>query len=214
MAIKTRDIRLEKGKAAALALALACSACASTPDSGWTPFQAAFFDPLQIFSSETNVSGVRLNLPYGNNATFRGVDLGMVGYTDSAKGVQINFFYNEADEFSGLQLAGMPGNRCVDLEGIQAGVINTTEGRVRGWQLSFLFNESSSLIGGQISGIFNRSRRVRGLQIASLVNEADDLRGIQIGALNFNRNGILPFFPVFNIGFGSDPEEETSDDDE
>lgn len=213
MASKTRDTRLHKSHAFALAIALCCSACASTPDSGWTHFQAAFFDPLQIFSRETNVSGFRMNLPYGNNATFRGIDLGMVGYTEDAKGAQINFFYNEATKFSGLQLAGMPGNRCEDLEGVQAGAINTTEGRVRGWQFSFFFNEASSLIGGQISGIFNRSRKVDGLQIASLVNEADDLRGIQIGALNFNRNGILPFFPVINIGFGSKAEEESSGDE-
>jgi hypothetical protein len=85
---------------------------------------------------------------------------------------------------------------------------------VRGWQFSAFFNESSSLVGGQVSGIHNRSSRVRGFQISALVNEADDLRGLQIGALNFNRNGILPFFPVFNFGFGSDPKEESNGDED
>jgi hypothetical protein len=183
-----------------------------TLDSGWTPFQAALANPIQIFSEETDVHGLRINLPYGNNADFRGVDLGVAGITKSAKGVQANLFYNEAEGFSGLQLAGIARNLCVDLDGVQVGTINTTEGQVRGWQFAFLASEAGNLLGGQVSGIHNRSRRVVGLQIAALVNEADDLRGLQIGLLNFNRNGILPFFPIFNFGFGSDSEAESSSD--
>jgi hypothetical protein len=208
LACKTRfETRSRGRKTVILALALCCSACASTPDSGWTPFQLALFNPVQIFSEETDVYGYRMNFLYGNNANFRGADMGMVGYTKSAKGAQFNLFYNEAEEFSGLQAVGLVGNRCMDLEGVQVGTVNTTEGRVRGWQISFLSNEASSLIGGQISGIWNRSKRVVGFQITSLVNETDDLRGLQIGVLNFNRNGFLPFFPFFNFGFGSDTEE-------
>jgi hypothetical protein len=213
LARKTRiDTRPWERTTVILAFTLCCSACSTTPDSGWTPFQAAFFSPLQIFSEETDVHGFRMNFPYGNNANFRGVDLGMVGITKAAKGAQINFFYNEAEEFSGLQLAGLSGNRCTDLDGVQAGTINTAEGRVRGWQFSFISNEASDVTGGQVSGIVNRSRRVVGFQLASLVNETDDLRGLQIGALNFNANGILPFFPIFNFGFGSDPDEKATGD--
>jgi hypothetical protein len=213
LARKTRiDTRPLERTTVILAFVLCCSACSTTLDSGRTPFQAAFFNPLQIFSEKTDVHGFRMNFPYGNNANFRGVDLGLVGITKMAKGAQINFFYNEAEEFSGLQLAGFPGNRCTDLDGVQAGAINTTEGRVRGWQFSFFTNEASDVSGGQVSGIVNRSRRVVGLQLASLVNETDDLRGLQIGALNFNANGIFPFFPIFNFGFGSDPEEKTTGD--
>jgi hypothetical protein len=213
VARKTRiDTRLRERTMVILAFALCCSACSTTRDSGRTPFQAAFFNPLQIFSEETDVHGFRMNFPYGKNANFRGVDFGMVGITKKAKGAQINFFYNEAEEFSGLQLAGLPGNRCTDLNGVQAGAVNIAEGRVRGWQFSFLSNEASDVSGGQISGIANRSRRVVGFQLALLVNETEDLHGLQIGVLNFNANGILPFFPIFNFGFGSDPEEKTTGD--
>jgi hypothetical protein len=213
LARKTRiDTRLRGSKTAILGLALCCSACASTLDSGRAPFQAAFANPIQIFSEEMDVYGLRINLPYGNNADFRGVDLGVAGITKSAKGVQSNLFYNQAEQFSGLQLAGVARNLCVDLDGVQAGTINTTEGQVRGWQFAFLSSEAGNVLGGQISGLYNRSRRVVGLQIAALVNEADDLRGLQIGLLNFNANGILPFFPIFNFGFGSDSEAEPSSD--
>jgi len=214
LARKTRiDARFRGREAIVLALALCCSACASTPDSGRTPFQAAFFNPIQIFSEETNVHGFRMNLPYGSNADFRGLDLGMVGVAKNTKGAQINFFYNEAEALSGVQLAGLPGNLCVDLDGVQVGVINTAEGQVRGWQLSFFFNDAGDVKGGQISGLYNRGRNVVGFQAASLVNEAENLRGLQIGALNFNNNGILPVFPVFNFGFWHDTEKKPSDDE-
>jgi hypothetical protein len=213
LARKTRiDTRLRGSKTAILGLALCCSACASTLDSGWTPFQAALANPIQIFSEETDVHGLRLNLPYGNNADFRGVDMGVAGITKSAKGVQANLFYNEAEGFSGLQLAGIARNLCVDLDGVQVGTINTTEGQVRGWQFAFLASEAGNLLGGQVSGIHNRSRRVVGLQIAALVNEADDLRGLQIGLLNFNANGFFPFIPILRFGFGSGSEAESSSD--
>jgi len=39
-----------------------------------------------------------------------------------------------------------------------------------------------------------------------------DLVGLQIGILNFNRSGPLPFFPIFNFGFGESDDE--SDEDE
>jgi hypothetical protein len=215
VARKTRiDTRLRERTTVILAFTLCCSACSTTPDSGWTPFQVALFNPLQIFSEETDVHGYRMNLLYGKNANFRGVDFGMVGITKKTKGHQFNVFYSEAEEFSGLQLAlpGLPGNRCTDLNGVQVGAVNIAEGRVRGWQFSFLSNEASDVSGGQVSGIVNRSRRVAGFQLALLVNETDDLHGLQIGVLNFNTNGILPFFPIFNFGFGSDPEEKTTGD--
>jgi hypothetical protein len=215
LARKTRIDTWPRGrKALILAFALSCSACASTPDSPWTAFQLGVFNPAQTSSEDTDIHGLRLNLPYGTNTNFRGIDLGMIGVTESGKGAQINFFYNEADQFTGLQLAGLPGNRCVDLGGVQVGATNTTEGRVKGWQLSFFSNEAGDVTGGQVSGIFNRARRVVGLQFAALVNDAEDLRGIQIGALNFNANGVFPFFPIFNFGFGSNPEEESTGDED
>ena len=102
LARKTRiDTRFWGSKLAILGLALCCSACASTLDSGWTPFQLALFSPLQTFPEEVDVRGLRTNLLYGDNADFRGVDLGMVGTANSTKGVQSNFFYNEAEDLSG-----------------------------------------------------------------------------------------------------------------
>ena len=55
-------------------------------------------------------------------------------------------------------------------------------------------------IGFQFSALLNRAKRMRGLQI-SLVNWTDDLDGFQIGLININRNGRIPFLPLFNFGF-------------
>jgi hypothetical protein len=32
-------------------------------------------------------------------------------------------------------------------------------------------------------------------------NRAASLKGLQFGVINFNDNGFLPFFPIFNFGF-------------
>ena len=52
----------------------------------------------------------------------------------------------------------------------------------------------------QISPFANVMTKGVGVQIGGLFNVAEDMTGLQIGLLNFNKNGLLPFFPFFNIG--------------
>jgi hypothetical protein len=75
-------------------------------------------------------------------------------------------------------------------------------------------NSAEDTQGVQLAGLHNRSERIAGIQITSLVNETGDLKGLQIGALNFNRNGVLPFFPIFNFGWASDSDEEEPSESE
>jgi len=192
---------------AVLAIAMLCSAFACAPSSGWTPIQAGIFNPGQLFTEETHVYGLRLSLPYTRNADLYGIDTGIVGTTESLTGIQANFLFNETQEATGLQMAILQ-NASTQTTGFQLSMLNVVEQSFTGFQLGGLVNSAEEAKGVQLAGLHNRSESVVGLQITSLVNETNDLRGLQIGALNFNGNGLLPFFPIFNFGWGSDSDDE------
>ena len=52
----------------------------------------------------------------------------------------------------------------------------------------------------QISPFANVMTKGVGVQIGGLFNVAEDMTGLQLGLFNFNKNGLLPFFPFFNVG--------------
>jgi len=224
------------------AVAMLCSACASAPSHGWTPIQGALFAPVQIFSEDTDVYGLKVNLLYGRTASMYGIDVGLVGYVGSLNGIQVDGFWSEVQDINGIQLGGLPGNRAVNVNGLEVGVANIVEGRVNGIQLAPVMNEADDLVGMQFAGISNKSQKVLGIQIAPLVNDAESLTGMQVGIMNFapratglqigalinksdsvaglqigllniNRNGWLPFFPILNFGFGHAQEEATANED-
>ena len=121
---------------------------------GWTPFQFAFFSPIQIFAEEKDVRGVRISFPFGSNADMDGLDVGGIGVSASMTGLQINMAYSGSD----------------NLDGVQIGALNQVMNRVRGLQLSGVLNEAEEVSGVQITGIHNRAESVAGLQIAGMVN--------------------------------------------
>ena len=149
----------------------------------------------------------------GKNAKISGYDCGMVGIAEAVTGAQTNAFYSEAGDLIGVQLAALPGNRATNVSGVQFGGANVAEGRVEGYQLAGVANETQEIAGGQVAGFYNKAERVVGFQFSGFVNVADDLRGFQLGALNFNRNGLLPFFPILNFGFGSASEDKAASED-
>ena len=205
------SIWTRRSMTAALAIALLCSAVACAPNSGWTPIQAGFFNPGQIFTEETDVQGLRLSLPYTHNEELYGLDVGIARTAESLTGVQTNFLFNGAQDASAFQ-AAICMNSSIKAKGLQLSVLNLVEQSFTGLQLAGLVNTAGAAKGAQIAGIHNRSESIVGIQISSLVNETNDLKGLQIGALNFNENGLLPFFPVFNFGWGSDSDDDSDDD--
>ena len=65
-------------------------------------------------------------------------------------------------------------------------------------EVSLLFNETPVVRNGaQVSFAYNEATDVKWVQ-AALVNRAKSAK-IQLGLLNFNDNGFLPFFPLFNL---------------
>jgi hypothetical protein len=121
--------------------------------------------------------------------------------------------------------------------GLDVGLWNEVEERVRGIQLagvvnlareldgisaSYLVNKveervrglqygvgnyAREVVGVQIAKFSNQSNSVVGVQISGFVNQAEKLVGLQIGLMNFNESGPLPFFPIFNFGFSGESEE-------
>ena len=114
--------------------------------------------------------------------------------------------FSEDIEVRGLRVNALYGKNA-SVDGLDVGLMNEVEGRVRGVQLAGAANFARKLAGVQLAGIFNRSESVVGVQIGGIVNRAEALAGLQIGLLNFNRSGLLPFFPIFNFGFSDDSEE-------
>jgi hypothetical protein len=192
---------------AVLAIAMLCSAFGCAPSRGWTPIQAGMFNPGQLFTEETDVYGLRLSLPYTRNEELYGIDIGIASEMESLTGIQANFLFNGAQEAAGLQMT-ICENASIKAAGLQLSVLNLVEQSFTGIQLGGLVNTAGAAKGVQIGGIHNRSESIVGLQMTTLVNETNDLRGLQIGALNFAENGFLPFFPIFNFGWGSDSDDE------
>ena len=152
-----------------------------------TPVQLALWHPIQIFGEGVSVTGLRFSLISGANRDVKGLDLsGIVALTRGNQiGHQVSL-YNGVDG---------------DMSGWQVGVLaNDVDGGVRGLQTAGAYNRAGEAVGFQLAAALNRTKRMRGLQI-SLVNWTDELDGVQIGLLNINRNGPIPFLPLFNFGF-------------
>lgn len=48
------------------------------------PLQLALFEPIQLFSADTSITGLRVNFIYGRNKSVEGVDIGLVGMAESS----------------------------------------------------------------------------------------------------------------------------------
>jgi len=150
------------------------------------PVQLALFNPIQIFSENTAITGLRLNLIYGKNTKVSGLDLGLINHstTGVSKGVQF----------------GLVGIVEADFLGWQDNGINITKGRFEGFQWGMV-NYGGSVSGVQL-GVVNYGSSVSGVQIG-LVNYAANMnKGLQIGLINIIRQGgQFPFFPIINWSF-------------
>jgi hypothetical protein len=133
------------------------------------PVQLALFNPIQLFSENTSITGLRLSLIYGKNASVTGLDWGLVNHTTSgvSKGVQF----------------GLLGLNDADFVGWQDNGININHGNFEGLQW----------------GLVNYAGTVNGVQIGLVNYAANMKKGLQIGLVNIIRQGgQFPFFPIVN----------------
>jgi len=136
------------------------------------PIQLSLFNPIQIFNENTSITGLRINLIYGKNASVSGLDWGLVNHTTSgvSKGVQFGFVAIDETDFIGWQ----------------ANAVNITKGKFEGLQWGF----------------FNSAGTVSGVQIGIVNYAANMTKGLQIGLVNIIKHGgQFPVFPIVNWAF-------------
>jgi hypothetical protein len=169
-----------------LAATLAGGVARAEPPATAARVQLALADPLQWVDKDRSVDGLRFSIFRGVNRDVSGFDLSCVvsRTLGSLRGLQIA----AANEVDG------------DGTGVQIGLFaNYVGDRYSGLQLSGLVSRAGHGSGGQIAAVLSDARVWKGFQIA-LVNRARELEGLQIGLVNFNENGFLPVFPLFNFG--------------
>lgn len=132
----------------AIAVALAGMVAASAG----MPIQIGLFGGnAQICAPETEITGLRLNLPYGESDNMTGLDIGFVGGGGSISGIRLN-----AVNLSDIRSSG-----------VEFGLVNIARGEMVGWQCG-IFNQAGSMHGFQL-GLINRCGDLYGIQIG-LVN--------------------------------------------
>jgi hypothetical protein len=135
------------------------------------PFQLSLVTPIQIFPENSSITGVRIDLIYGRNATVKGLDWGFINHTTSGTSLGI-----------GLGAVNIAG---ANFTGLQSGWVNWTKGNFEGMQWG-LFNYADYANGFQL-GIVNNANRLKGLQIGF----------INI----IKQGGQFPVFPIVNWSF-------------
>ncbi len=135
------------------------------------PIQLSLFAPIQIFPEDNSISGVRLSLIYGRNASVTGLDWGLVNHTTTglSKGVQFGFVSLVDSDFVGWQ----------------DNTVNVVKGNFEGFQSGFV-NYANYAHGFQL-GFVNYAASMKGLQIG-IVNI-------------IGQGGAFPVFPIVNWSF-------------
>lgn len=159
------------------------------------------FQGIQL-AGFVNISGVndRVNPKEKIGDTFKGFQFAAVAnrtYGDGV-GIQIAAFNTAEAVFSGVQL-GFLMNQSRDLQGAQlAGVINTSQNGMVGFQIASLFNFSGGPTNGLQLGLFNYAKTLGfGHEFSSLLNDSWQIgliniskvnNGNQIGLINITGN--------------------------
>ncbi len=135
------------------------------------PIQLSLLAPIQIFPEDNSISGVRLSLIYGRNASVTGLDWGLVNHTTTglSKGVQFGFVSLVDSDFVGWQ----------------DNTVNVVKGNFEGFQSGFV-NHANYAHGLQF-GFVNYAASMKGLQIG-VVNI-------------IGQGGAFPVFPIVNWSF-------------
>lgn len=157
--------------AAIVVLTMLCAAAPTMAESKNQPIQLALFSPIQIFPESYSISGVRLSLIYGKNASVTGLDWGLINH-------------NTTGESVGWQL-GVVGLVEGDFMGFQDNWINVVKGDFQGLQWGVV--NSANHAGGLQLGLVNYARTLNGLQIG-LINI-------------IKQGGQFPVFPIVNWSF-------------
>ncbi|HOG50211.1 MAG TPA: hypothetical protein PKY10_06445 [Lentisphaeria bacterium] len=159
-------------------------AAASASAFDTTPLQLAIWPSrLQVVPEYIDVSGIKLNLPFGRNENIVGLDAGIASSSSKTSALQVNLLNRVHDRYAGFQV----------------GILNQT-GNSSGVQIGVLMNATDSVAKGIQIGIINTSLEMSGLQVG-FINYTEFMTGFQVGLINIIRESIIPFFPIVNFCF-------------
>ena len=174
-----------------------------------SPIGVALIPQAELPPADFTITGLRLNLLWGDHHNVYGIDLGTLvnstslnsGGIQIAGGLNIN---HGTTSVVGAQVAGIANLNTNKLTvfGAQAALYNSNlaEGEIVGIQVGVINRNPHTKIAGLEVGLYNEALEVYGFQIG-LFNKVDDLHGLQIGLINFNTRGLFAFAPILNIGF-------------
>jgi hypothetical protein len=187
------DPEEERVKRLWLALAPLVVAGAAFAETG---FQFAV--PEVNLPSDPNVRGVRLSLLHGENQSTRGVDFGILSYSETSRASGVAFIagvHHVKQAMSNGAAFSLVNYHEGSDSGLNWAFVNVLKDASHAFDLGFVtYTEGPTLI--DLGGI-NISRRST-VQIGFL-NMTDHLTSFQFGFLNMADNGFLPIFPVFNF---------------
>ena len=113
------------------------------------------------------------------------------------QGLRVNLLYGECVNLYGLDL-GVVNRLEGEMICLQAGLVNLSGKQFTGLQLG-LVNYSDRVKALQV-GLYNGGDDISGLQIG-LINNVRIMRGCQLGLINVIQNNDIPFLPIFNCFF-------------
>lgn len=163
------------------------------------PLQISLLPVAQIVPKEKSVCGLRLDLPWGENKSVSGIDLGIVNQAESVQGIEIGgvnwlaaedrnmswgiqagvFNFTGTVPFTGVQLGvfNMPAYNFFNIGGYTQSASNAATANVIQTSLANLC--MNNVNGVQVAFVGNVALNVNGLQAGIFVNGSNDLNGIQ-----------------------------------
>jgi len=102
------------------------------------PFQLALFNPIQLFSRDISIHGLRINIIHGSNFNVNGIDIGISNRIENEfRGLEIGLFSYAEGDVRGIQI-GLSNNAYGNVSGYQVGLIQWTDGDLVGGQEGFI----------------------------------------------------------------------------
>ena len=180
---------------------LILSASVASADATWC--QLSFYSPgdLMLPWARSDVHGLRLDLPYGNNkGKLVGVDLGVVGvlsegmtglqvtgfnlaYLAPVDGLQIGAIANRDRDFRGVQISGIVNWNEDESAGVQIGTVNYG-GEWVGFQLGGVSWMVAAFTGVTFDGALTTRNNFTGWSLAGFNYGLKDVSGAQMGCVN------------------------------
>lgn len=177
------------------------SAYVASADATWC--QLSFYSPgdLMLPWARSDVYGLRLDLPYGNNkGCLLGADIGVVGLLSermtglqctgfnlvdlaSVRGFQFGAIANRDRDFHGVQISGVVNWNEDESAGVQIGMVNYG-GEFAGLQIGGVSWMIGNFSGVSFDAMLTTRSKFTGWSIAGFNYGLRDVSGAQIGGIN------------------------------